>query len=156
MATSQLVNADTIGDFTDVQPEKLRVRGNPRKGIISVRAGFTRPGTPNSASPRLILKYFYCHDCICGTKYHITILIKENEVNLRASGHSQTRMCYKLPFLLVQNLHGMSFTTIITLGCPINPVIDFGYGRKCLRKLVQVRNAVRLTQRLFMKTPIKF
>ena len=40
MATSQLVNTDSIGDFTDVQPEKLRVCGNPRKGIISVRAGF--------------------------------------------------------------------------------------------------------------------
>ena len=38
MATSQLVNTDSLGDFTDVQPEKLR--GNPRKGIISVRAGF--------------------------------------------------------------------------------------------------------------------
>ena len=52
MATSQLVNTDTLGDFTEVQPEKLRVRWNPRKGIISVRTGFTRPGTPDSASPR--------------------------------------------------------------------------------------------------------
>ena len=41
---------------------------------------------------------------------------------------------------------------ITTLGCPINPIIGFEYGRKCLRKLVQVRNAVRLTQRLFIKT----
>ena len=40
MATSQLVNTDSLGYFTDVQPEKFRVRGNPRKGIISVRAGF--------------------------------------------------------------------------------------------------------------------
>ena len=40
VATSQLVNTDSLGDFTEVQPEKLRVRGNPRKGIISVRAGF--------------------------------------------------------------------------------------------------------------------
>ena len=38
--TSQLVNSDTLGDFTEVQPEKLRIRGNPRKGIISVRTGF--------------------------------------------------------------------------------------------------------------------
>ena len=36
VATSQLVNTDSLG----VQPEKLRVRRNPRKGIISVRAGF--------------------------------------------------------------------------------------------------------------------
>ena len=40
MATSQLVNTDSLGDFTEVQPEKLCVRGNPRKGIISVQAGF--------------------------------------------------------------------------------------------------------------------
>ena len=39
MATSQLVNIDTL-DFTEVQPEKIRVRGNPRKGIISVRTMF--------------------------------------------------------------------------------------------------------------------
>ena len=31
---------DLLGDFTEIQPEKLRVRGNPRKGIISVRTGF--------------------------------------------------------------------------------------------------------------------
>ena len=47
-------------------------------------------------------------------------------------------------------------TIITTLGCPINPVIGFEYGRKCLRKLVQVRNAVRLTQRVFIKTLIRF
>ena len=40
MATSQLVNTDSLGDFTEVQPEKLRVHGNPRKGIISVWARF--------------------------------------------------------------------------------------------------------------------
>ena len=34
--TIQLVNTDTLGDFTEVQTEKLRVRGNPRKGIISI------------------------------------------------------------------------------------------------------------------------
>ena len=39
VATSQLVNSHTL-DFTEVQPEKVRVRGNPRKGIISVRTGF--------------------------------------------------------------------------------------------------------------------
>ena len=27
----------SVLDLTEVQPEKLRVRGNPRKGIISVR-----------------------------------------------------------------------------------------------------------------------
>ena len=36
----KLVNTDTLGDFTEVQPEKVRVRGNPRKGIISIRTGF--------------------------------------------------------------------------------------------------------------------
>ena len=35
-----LINTDTLGDFTEVQPEKLRVRRNPRKGIISVWTGF--------------------------------------------------------------------------------------------------------------------
>ena len=40
MATSQLVDTDTLGDFTEVQPEKLRVRGNPSKGIISIRTNF--------------------------------------------------------------------------------------------------------------------
>ena len=40
MATSQRVNTDSLGDFTDVQPEKLRLRGNPRRGIISVQARF--------------------------------------------------------------------------------------------------------------------
>ena len=40
MATSQLVNTDILGDLTEVQPEKLRVHGNPQKGIISVRTGF--------------------------------------------------------------------------------------------------------------------
>ena len=39
MATSQLVNTDTLGDFTEVQPEKVRDRWNPLKGIISVRIG---------------------------------------------------------------------------------------------------------------------
>ena len=30
----------TLKVITEIQPEKLRVRGNPRKGIISVRTGF--------------------------------------------------------------------------------------------------------------------
>ena len=33
-------NTDILGDFTGVLLEKLRVRGNPRKGIISVRTDF--------------------------------------------------------------------------------------------------------------------
>ena len=40
VGTSQLVNTDSLGDFTEVQPEKLRVRRNPQNGIISVRVGF--------------------------------------------------------------------------------------------------------------------
>ena len=57
MATSQLVNTDRLGDFTEVQPEKLHVHGNPPKGIISDRGGFSRSGTPNSASPRSLVEY---------------------------------------------------------------------------------------------------
>ena len=44
-------------------------------------------------------------------------------------------MSYKLSVLLVQNFHGMSLTLQL-LGCAINPVIDYGHGRKCLDKLV--------------------
>ena len=36
MATSQIVNTDILGDITEIQPEKLRVPGNPQKGIICV------------------------------------------------------------------------------------------------------------------------
>ena len=31
--------------------------------------------------------------------------------------------------------------TIIIIGCPVNPVNDYGHGREFLDKLVQVRNA---------------
>ena len=31
--------------------------------------------------------------------------------------------------------------TIIIIGCPINPVNDYGQGREILDKLVQVKNA---------------
>ena len=41
--------------------------------------------------------------------------------------------------------------TEITIGCPFNPVNDFEYGRKYLRILIQVRNSIRLTQRLLIK-----
>ena len=44
----------------------------------------------NKVTISLEQTYFYCHDCICGTKYHITILIKVNEVDLRVSGLSHT------------------------------------------------------------------
>ena len=40
MASSQLVNTDTLGNFTEVQLKKLRVRRTSRKEIISVRTGF--------------------------------------------------------------------------------------------------------------------
>ena len=45
-------NTDILGDFTEVQPEILRVCGNPRKGIINVRTDFSCPGMQNPASPR--------------------------------------------------------------------------------------------------------
>ena len=51
--TSQLVNTDTLGDFTEVQPEKLSVRGNPRKGIISVRTGFYASRDPRFCVPEI-------------------------------------------------------------------------------------------------------
>ena len=35
-------------------------------------------------------------------------------------------------------------TTIIIIGCPVNPMNDYGNGREFLDKLVQVRNAKRL------------
>ena len=57
MAASQLVNTDSIGDFTDVQPEKLRVRGNPPRDLLASGPGFSRPGTPNSASPRSLIEH---------------------------------------------------------------------------------------------------
>ena len=34
--------------------------------------------------------------------------------------------------------------TIIIMGCPNNPVNDYGHGREFLAKSVQVRNAKRL------------
>ena len=34
--------------------------------------------------------------------------------------------------------------TINIIGCPVNPVNDYGHGREFLDKLVQVRNAKRL------------
>ena len=34
--------------------------------------------------------------------------------------------------------------TIIIIGCPVNPVNDYGHGREFLDKLVQVRSAKRL------------
>ena len=35
--------------------------------------------------------------------------------------------------------------TMIVIGCPVDPVNDYGQGREFLDKLVQVRNAKRLT-----------
>ena len=44
---------DILGDITEVQPEKLRVRGNPRKGIISVRTGFFASRDAESCVPEI-------------------------------------------------------------------------------------------------------
>ena len=44
-------------------------------------------------------------------------------------------MSHKLAVLLVQNFHGMSLSLLL-LGCAVNPVIDYGHGRKFLDKLV--------------------
>ena len=44
---------DIFGDFTEVQPEKLRVRGNPRKGIINVRTDFFA----SRDAPKSLLKH---------------------------------------------------------------------------------------------------
>ena len=64
---------------------------------------------------------FYCHDCICGTKYHITISLKVNHVNLIAKQN------VSLAFILASTKPPWYvITTLITLGCPVNPVIDFG------------------------------
>ena len=38
---------------------------------------------------------------------------------------------------------------VFTTNHHLNPVIDFVYGRKCPRKLVQVRNIIWLNQRLY-------
>ena len=59
MATSQLVNTDSLGDFTEVQPEKLRVRENPRKAIISVRAGFYASRDAEFCVPEITESYNY-------------------------------------------------------------------------------------------------
>ena len=61
-------------------------------------------------------------------------------MNLVSSRLATTRRCQKLPFLLVLKPPRYVITTIITPGYPVNPVIDFLYGRICPRKLVQVRN----------------
>ena len=61
MATSQLVNTDTLGDFTEVQPEKLRVGGNPRKGIISVRTEFYASRDAGFCIPEITEKPDYWH-----------------------------------------------------------------------------------------------
>ena len=45
-------------------------------------------------------------------------------------------MSYKLAVLLVQNFHGMSLS-LPSLGCAVNPVNDYGHGRKFLDKLVR-------------------
>ena len=59
MATSQLVNTDSLGDFTEVQPEKLGVSGNPRKGIISVGAGFYMSRDTEFCIPEITVPYLY-------------------------------------------------------------------------------------------------
>ena len=45
-------------------------------------------------------------------------------------------MSYKLAVLLVQNFHGMSLSLSL-LGYAVNPVNDYGHGRKFLDKLVR-------------------
>ena len=65
MATSQLVDTDTL-DFTEFQPEKLRVRGNPWKGIISVRTGFYASRDAGFCVPEItdVISILY-HPCQC-------------------------------------------------------------------------------------------
>ena len=46
--------------------------------------------------------------------------------------------------------------TIIIIGCPVNPINDYGHGRKYLDKLVQVRNTKRLNHIPLIKTLIRF
>ena len=53
-------------------------------------------------------------------------------------------------------LPGYVTITIIIVRCPINPVNNYGYGRKCLDELVQVRNAKWLNHRPLIKTSIRF
>ena len=55
MATSQLLKTDTLGDFTEVQPKHLRVCGNHRKGIISVRTGFFASRDAKFCIPEIIV-----------------------------------------------------------------------------------------------------
>ena len=58
LATSQLVNTDSLGDFTEVKPEKLRIRGNPQKGIISVRAGLDASRDAEFCVPEITVPLF--------------------------------------------------------------------------------------------------
>ena len=46
-------NTDILGDFTEVQPEKLRVCGNPRKGIINVQTDFFASRDAESCVPEI-------------------------------------------------------------------------------------------------------
>ena len=50
VATTQIVNTNILGDFTEVQLEKFCIRRNPRKRIISVQTGNLHQGTPNFVS----------------------------------------------------------------------------------------------------------
>ena len=89
---------------------------------------------------------------VCVEQSFIIIIVK---VNVRESELSQTGSAQTFNLTRAKPLWYVTITKI-TLGCPFNPVNDFGYGRKYLRKLVQVRNAIQLTQRLLIKTPIRF
>ena len=78
------------------------------------------------------------------------IIIIREKVNFHKPGVPQT-------FSLTSTKPLRYFTiTEITLRCPFNPVNDFEYSRKYLRKLSQVRNSIPLTQRLLIKTTIRF
>ena len=71
MATSQLVNTDTLGDFTEVMPEKIRVLENPRKGIISVRTWFYASRDAGFCIPEITADIdIYCMQVTNGTFSH--------------------------------------------------------------------------------------
>ena len=74
MAASQLVNTDTL-DFTEVQPEKFRVRGNPRKGIISIGTEFYASRDAGFCVPEVteFVPLLYAEMHLCNIK-HILLL----------------------------------------------------------------------------------
>ena len=99
----------------------------------------------------MIWVFFTCHDCMCGTKYQNNY--NNSEFREKVKFH-KPEMPQTFSLTSTKPLRKVTITEI-TLGCPFNPVNDYEYSRKYLRKLIQVRNSIWLTQRLLIKTAFR-